>query len=153
MPSSHLLLILPLALGYQAIIAQEAAPASLAQDNVVVQPAAQILQDLKGSGVPASPPLQAAGSVVSDLSSFQAEEKSTSGSPPLTTDQELARLHALPASTVPLRQARLIEAIQALAEEAAMKYIAPSEADFGERVTLNVRLNPKELLDVLSDNF
>jgi type II secretory pathway component GspD/PulD (secretin) len=66
---------------------------------------------------------------------------------------ELARLHALPANHIPLKGATLASAIRLLAQTARMSYIAPADAEFGERITSDVMMNPFELLQVLGDNY
>jgi Flp pilus assembly secretin CpaC len=71
----------------------------------------------------------------------------------LDRESELARLRALPASHIPLKGATLASAIRLLAESAQMSYLAPPEADFGERITSDVMMNPFEMLEVLGENF
>jgi Flp pilus assembly secretin CpaC len=66
---------------------------------------------------------------------------------------ELARLHALPAEHVPLKGATLASAIRLLAQSGRMSYISPAEADFGERITSDVMMNPFDLLQVLGDDY
>jgi type II secretory pathway component GspD/PulD (secretin) len=66
---------------------------------------------------------------------------------------ERARLEALPASHIPLKGATLAGAIRLLAESAHMPYLAPPDADFTERVTSDVMMNPFELLQVLAENY
>jgi type II secretory pathway component GspD/PulD (secretin) len=71
----------------------------------------------------------------------------------LSEDDELARLHALPASHIPLKGATLASAIRLLAESAQMSYLAPPDADFTQRVTSDVMMNPFEMLQVLGENY
>ncbi len=66
---------------------------------------------------------------------------------------DLARLHALPANHIPLKGATLASAIRLLAQTARMSYIAPADAEFSERVTSDVMMNPFDLLQVLGDNY
>ena len=66
---------------------------------------------------------------------------------------DLARLHALPANHIPLKGATLASAIRLLAQTARMSYIAPSDAEFSERVTSDVMMNPFDLLQVLGDSY
>jgi type II secretory pathway component GspD/PulD (secretin) len=66
---------------------------------------------------------------------------------------DLARLHALPANHIPLKGATLASAIRLLAQTARMSYIAPSDAEFSERITSDVMMNPFDLLQVLGDNY
>jgi type II secretory pathway component GspD/PulD (secretin) len=68
-------------------------------------------------------------------------------------ESELARLRALPPSHIPLKGATLASAIRLLAESAQMSYLAPPEADFGERVTSDVMMNPFDMLEILGENF
>jgi Flp pilus assembly secretin CpaC len=71
----------------------------------------------------------------------------------LPDDDEMARLHALPASHIPLKSASLASAIRLLAQAAHMPYLAPVDDEFKERVTSDVMMNPYELLQVLADNY
>jgi type II secretory pathway component GspD/PulD (secretin) len=68
-------------------------------------------------------------------------------------EAELARLRALPPSHIPLKGATLASAIRLLAESAQMSYLAPPEAEFGERVTSDVMMNPFDMLEILGENF
>ncbi len=71
----------------------------------------------------------------------------------LPDDDEMARLHALPPSHIPLKGASLASAIRLLAQTAQMPYLAPNDDDFKERITSDVMMNPYELLQVLADNY
>ncbi len=73
--------------------------------------------------------------------------------PPVGEAAEVARLQALPASHVPLKGATLSSAIRLLAQSAHMSYIAPPDADFPERVTSDVVMNPFELLKLFQENY
>jgi type II secretory pathway component GspD/PulD (secretin) len=66
---------------------------------------------------------------------------------------EITRLEALPASRIPLKSATLASAIRLLAETAKMPYLAPPDADFNERITSDVVMNPYRLLQVLEENY
>ena len=66
---------------------------------------------------------------------------------------EMARLKELPANHIPLRGATLASAIRLLAESAHMSYIAPPDADFGERISSDVMMNPYDLLQMLAENY
>lgn len=66
---------------------------------------------------------------------------------------EMARLQALPASHIPLKGANLASAVRMLAEAARMSYLAPTDVDFGERITSDVVMNPYELLKVLGEQY
>jgi type II secretory pathway component GspD/PulD (secretin) len=67
--------------------------------------------------------------------------------------EELARLHAMPANHIPLKGATLASAIRLLAQNARMSYMAPADAEFAERITSDVMMNPFDLLQVLGDNY
>jgi type II secretory pathway component GspD/PulD (secretin) len=128
--------------------------ASVAPSPVVVQPHDQITQDLKSAAPESDAKLQPAGDIPAQLTAIANAEKPPSPTQILPKDEELARLKALPASSVPLKQARLYTAVVALAEEAGMRYIAPAESDFAERISLNIAgMNPKDMLDVLSQTY
>ena len=66
---------------------------------------------------------------------------------------EMARLEALPPSHIPLRGATLSSAIRLLAEASQLSYLAPPDAEFTERVTSNVTMNPFRLLQVLAESY
>lgn len=74
-------------------------------------------------------------------------------SSPLSHEDEVARLNALPPSHIPLKGATLASAIRLLAQAAHMSYLSPPEADFNERVTSDVRMNPFVLLQILAENY
>ena len=65
----------------------------------------------------------------------------------------MARLEALPPSHIPLRGATLSSAIRLLAEASQLSYLAPPDAEFTERVTSNVTMNPFRLLQVLAESY
>ncbi len=111
-------------------------------------------QDLKSAAPESNPKLQPAGEITAQLTAIAKSERPASPTRILTQDEELARLMALPGSSVPLKQARLYTAIVALAEEAGMRYIAPAENDFNERISFNIAgMNPKSMLDVLGQTY
>lgn len=66
---------------------------------------------------------------------------------------EVARLEAMPASRIPLKNATLSSAIRLLAEDAHMSYLAPPEQDFTDRITSDVTLNPYALLQLLAQDY
>jgi type II secretory pathway component GspD/PulD (secretin) len=68
-------------------------------------------------------------------------------------DSEIARLEAIPASHIPLKNATLASVIRLLAESAGMPYLAPPDADFTERINSDVTMNPYRLLQVLAENY
>ncbi len=72
---------------------------------------------------------------------------------PLAQEAEMARLEALPPSHIPLKGATLASAIRLLAQAAHMSYLSPAEADFSERVTSDVRMNPYALIQILAENY
>jgi type II secretory pathway component GspD/PulD (secretin) len=71
----------------------------------------------------------------------------------LSPADEMARLHDLPASRIPLRGATLASAIHLLASSARMSFLAPPDSDFTERVTSDVTMNPYDLLQILGENY
>jgi type II secretory pathway component GspD/PulD (secretin) len=71
----------------------------------------------------------------------------------LPDDDEMARLHALPACHIPLKGATLASAIRLLAQTAQMPYLAPNDDDFKERVTSDVMMNPYDLIKILAENY
>jgi hypothetical protein len=66
---------------------------------------------------------------------------------------EIARLEALPAGRIPLKNATLSSAIRLLAEDAHLSFLSPPEEDFAERITSDVTLNPYDLLQLLSQDY
>ena len=127
--------------------------AVVAPSPVVVQPHAQITQDLKSAAPESDAKLQPAGEIPAQLTAIAKADQPAS-TRILTLDEELVRLKALPLSSVPLKQARLYTAVVALAEQAGMRYIAPAEGDFNQRISLNIAdMNPKDMLDVLSQTY
>jgi Flp pilus assembly secretin CpaC len=121
---------------------------------IIVQSHDQVIQDLKSAAPELDAKLQTAGEIALQLTAIAKSEKPASPNQVLTQDEELARLKALPMSSVPLKQARLYTAVVALAEEAGMHYIAPAEGDFNERISLNISdTNPKEMLDALGETY
>jgi type II secretory pathway component GspD/PulD (secretin) len=127
--------------------------ASVAPWPVVIQPHDQITQDLKSAAPESEAKIQPAGGIPAQLTAIAKSEQPAS-TRILTHDEELARLKALPLSSVPLKQARLYTAVVAIAEEAGMRYIAPAEGDFNQRISLNIAgMNPKDMLDVLSQTY
>jgi len=80
---------------------------------------------------------------------------SRDGSPADSSDAEAerARLRALPASHIPLKGATLASTIRLLASSAQMPYLAPPDAEFGERITSDVTMNPFVLLEILGENY
>ncbi len=72
---------------------------------------------------------------------------------PLGPNEEMARLQALPPSHIPLKGATLASAIRLLAQAAHMSYLSPPEAEFSERVTSDVRMNPFALIQILAENY
>jgi type II secretory pathway component GspD/PulD (secretin) len=72
---------------------------------------------------------------------------------PLGPDEEMARLQALPPSHIPLKGATLSSALRLLAQAAHMSYLSPPEAEFSERVTSDVRMNPYALIQILAENY
>lgn len=68
-------------------------------------------------------------------------------------DSEVARLEAISASHIPLKNATLASVIRLLAESAGMSYLAPPDADFTERINSDVTMNPYRLLQVLAENY
>jgi type II secretory pathway component GspD/PulD (secretin) len=66
---------------------------------------------------------------------------------------EIARVEGLPASRIPLKGATLSSAVRLLAAASHLSYLAPPEADFAERVTSDVTMNPFQLLQVLAENY
>jgi Flp pilus assembly secretin CpaC len=132
---------------------QQIDPAPVAPSPVVVQPHDQITQDLKSAAPESDAKLQPAGDIPAQLTAI-AKAETPASTRILTQDEELARLKALPVSSVPLKQARLYTAVVALAEQAGMRYIAPAEGDFDQRISLNIAgMNPKGMLDVLSQTY
>lgn len=73
--------------------------------------------------------------------------------PGQSDEDELARLRALPAHRVPLKNATLASAIRLLAEDAGLSYLAPPESEFSERITSDVMMNPYEMLRLLSEDY
>jgi len=65
----------------------------------------------------------------------------------------MARVEALPPSHIPLKGATLSSAVRLLAAASHLSYLAPPEAEFSERVTSDVTMNPFKLLQVLADNY
>jgi type II secretory pathway component GspD/PulD (secretin) len=127
--------------------------AAVAPSPVVVQPHDQITQDLKSAAPESDAKLQPADEIPAQLTAIAKAGQPTS-TRILTHDEELARLKALPLSSVPLKQARLYTVVVALAEEAGMRYIAPAEGDFSQRISLNIAgMNPKDMLDVLGQTY
>jgi type II secretory pathway component GspD/PulD (secretin) len=127
--------------------------AAVAPSPVVVQPHDQITQDLKSAAPESDAKLQPAGKILAQLTAIAKAEQPAS-TRILTHDEELARLKALPPSSVPLKQAKLYTAVVALAEDAGMRYIAPAEGDFNQRISLEIAgMNPKDMLDVLSQTY
>jgi hypothetical protein len=127
--------------------------AMVAPSPVVIQPHDQITQDLKSAAPESDAKLQPAGDIPAQLTAI-AKAEQPAQTRTLTRDEELARLKALPVSSLPLKQARLYTAVVALAEEADMRYIAPAEGDFDQRISLNITgMNPKDMLDVLSQTY
>jgi type II secretory pathway component GspD/PulD (secretin) len=82
-----------------------------------------------------------------------ADSARTTGSAELSEAEEMTRIEALPASRIPLKGATLSSAIRLLAESSQLSYLAPPEAEFSERVTSNVTMNPFKLLQVLAENY
>lgn len=72
---------------------------------------------------------------------------------PLGHEDEIARLHDLPPTHIPLKGATLASAIRLLAQSAHMSYLSPPDAEFNERVTSDVRMNPFALLQILAENY
>lgn len=68
-------------------------------------------------------------------------------------DAEVARLEALPPCRVPLKGATLATAIRLLAQAAGMSYVSPPDADFPERITSDVTMNPYAFLRLLADTY
>jgi type II secretory pathway component GspD/PulD (secretin) len=137
-----------------AVHCQELDQSVLAPSPVVMQPHDQVTQDLKSAAPESTAKTQPAGDITSQLTAIAKSEKPPSPNQILSHDDELARLKALPVSSVPLKQARLYTAIVALAEEACMRYIAPPESDFDERISLNIPgTNPKDMLDALGETY
>jgi type II secretory pathway component GspD/PulD (secretin) len=127
--------------------------AAVAPSPIVVQPHDQITQDLKSAAPESDAKLQPSAKITAELTAIAKAEKPAQ-TRILTQDEELARLKALPASSLPLKQARLYTVVVALAEEAGIRYIAPVENDFDQRISLNIAgLNPKDMLDVLSQTY
>ena len=73
--------------------------------------------------------------------------------PSADEEAEQARLHALPASHIPLKGATLASTIRLLATAAQMPYLAPPDAEFAERITSDVTMNPFTLLQILGENY
>jgi type II secretory pathway component GspD/PulD (secretin) len=82
------------------------------------------------------------GSLAPDITAVPADEAA-----------ERARLRALPASHIPLKGASLASTIHLLAAAAQMPYLAPPDAEFSERITSDVTMNPFTLLQILGDNY
>jgi len=155
MISSRLLTVLAASLACaSASHGQPLDQASVAPSPIVVQPHDQVTQDLKSAAPESDAKPQPAGEIAAQLNDVAKAEKPASLTRILPPDEELARLKGLPVSSVPLKQARLYTAVVALAEEADMRYIAPAEADFNERISLNIAgMNPKDMLDVLGQTY
>ncbi|HXA80698.1 MAG TPA: hypothetical protein VNV14_05445 [Opitutaceae bacterium] len=127
--------------------------APVAPSPIVVQPHDQITQDLKSAAPESAAKLQPSAKITTELTTLAKVEQPVS-TRILTQDEELARLKALPVSSVPLKQARLYTAVVALAEQAGMRYIAPAQGDFDQRISLNIAgMNPKDMLDVLGQTY
>jgi hypothetical protein len=121
---------------------------------VTVQPRHQITDDLKSAAPESAAKYESAEDITSQLTAIAKSEKPADPNQILKPEDELARLKALPASSVPFKRAKLYTAIAALADEAGMRYIAPLESDFDERISLNIPdMNPKEILDVLGETY
>jgi len=73
--------------------------------------------------------------------------------PPADEAAEVARLEAMPASRIPLKNATLSSAIRLLAEESHLSYLAPPEGEFTERITSDVTMNPYDLLQLLAQDY
>jgi type II secretory pathway component GspD/PulD (secretin) len=132
---------------------QQIDQAQVSPSPVVVQPHDQITQDLKSAAPESAARLQSAGDIPAQLTAIAKAEQPAS-TRILTRDEELARLKALPVSSVPLKQARLYTAVVALAEQAGMRYIAPAPGDFDQRISLHIAdMNPKDMLDVLGQTY
>jgi hypothetical protein len=119
---------------------------------VVVQPHDQVTQDLKAAAPESVATPQSAAAITNQLTAIAKAERPADRI--LPHDEELTRLQSLPVSSMPLKQARLYTAVVALAEEAGLRYIAPAENDFNERISLNLPgMNPKEMLDALGETY
>lgn len=64
-----------------------------------------------------------------------------------------AQLESLPPSRFPLRNATLASAIRLLAADARLSYLSPPEADFSDRITSDVTMNPYDLLQLLAQDY
>jgi type II secretory pathway component GspD/PulD (secretin) len=108
-------------------------------------------------GLAAAEPVETTAGTTSALgttrSTAATDSARTTGSAELSEAEEMARIEALPASRIPLKGATLSSAIRMLAESSQLSYLAPPEAEFTERVTSNVMMNPFKLLQVLSENY
>jgi type II secretory pathway component GspD/PulD (secretin) len=121
---------------------------------LVIQPQGEIAHDLKSAAPESSAKPLNAADISQELTNIAKTEAPVDLNRPLTLQEELARLKALPLVSVPLKQAKLYTAIVALAEAANMRYIAPDEGDFSDRIALNIpSMNPKSMLDVLGETY
>jgi Bacterial type II and III secretion system protein len=121
---------------------------------LVIQPQGEIAHDLKAAAPESSAKPLTAADISQELTNIAKTEAPVDLNRPLTLPEELARLKALPLVSVPLKQAKLYSAIVALAEASNMRYIAPDETDFSDRIALNIpSMNPKSMLDVLGETY
>lgn len=67
--------------------------------------------------------------------------------------REVRRLESLPISAVPIRQQTIFVAVKALANACGMQYIAPSEDDFKDLVTVRAAGNPWRILCSLAEKY